>query len=113
MLKSLILVGGRGKAGAILKTDSKKAAQKSKQLLGKKFKGLIVKQLLVEEHYLNFGTTTDDDWSNDVQLIADIGVGDHMYVGFVVGLSDPDTAAEEMYGDETAFMGELLFSVFF
>jgi len=49
MLKSLILVGGRGKAGAILKTDSKKAAEKSKKLLGKKFKGLTVKKILVEE----------------------------------------------------------------
>lgn len=49
MLKSLILVGGRGKAGAILKTPATEVKGNASKLLGKKFKGLTVKQLLVEE----------------------------------------------------------------
>jgi succinyl-CoA synthetase beta subunit len=49
MLKSLVLIGGRGKAGGIQKADdSNKATEKAGEMLGKKIHGFPVEMLLVE-----------------------------------------------------------------
>lgn len=50
VLKSQVLVGGRGLAGGILKAESPaEAYEKAKELLGKMIKGERVEKLLVEE----------------------------------------------------------------
>ena len=50
VLKSQILVGGRGKAGAIKLANSvEEAVELSKQLFGKVFKGHLVRKVYVEE----------------------------------------------------------------
>ena len=50
MVKSQVLVGGRGKAGGILSTTSEKEAEEATvKLLGTRIRGLLVKQVLIEE----------------------------------------------------------------
>ena len=50
MVKAQVLVGGRGKAGGILSaTSGKEAEQAAVKLLGAQIKGLLVKQVLIEE----------------------------------------------------------------
>ena len=50
MVKAQVLVGGRGKAGGILSaTTEKEAEEAAVKLLGAPIRGLIVKQVLIEE----------------------------------------------------------------
>jgi len=50
MVKAQVLVGGRGKAGGILSAASEKEAEEAAaKLLGAQIKGLLVKQVLIEE----------------------------------------------------------------
>ncbi len=50
MVKAQVLVGGRGKAGGIISATSEKEAEEaSVKLLGARIRGLLVKQVLIEE----------------------------------------------------------------
>ena len=50
MVKAQVLVGGRGKAGGILSVTTEKEAEEAAiKLLGAPIRGLIVKQVLIEE----------------------------------------------------------------
>ncbi len=49
VVKAQIFTGGRGKAGAIKKTDKNGVLDAAKSLLGKEVKGFVVKELLIEE----------------------------------------------------------------
>jgi succinyl-CoA synthetase beta subunit len=50
MVKAQVLVGGRGKAGGILSAKSEKEAEEAAvKLLGARIRGLLVKQVLIEE----------------------------------------------------------------
>lgn len=49
IVKAQILTGGRGKAGAIIKTEKKDVVNAVKALLNKKIKEFIVKEILIEE----------------------------------------------------------------
>jgi succinyl-CoA synthetase beta subunit len=49
-VKAQVLVGGRGKAGGIISAKSKKEAEEATvKLLGARIRGLLVKQVLIEE----------------------------------------------------------------
>ena len=50
MVKAQVLVGGRGKAGGIISATSEKEAEEAAvKLLGAQIRGLLVKQVLIEE----------------------------------------------------------------
>jgi succinyl-CoA synthetase beta subunit len=50
MVKAQVLVGGRGKAGGIISATSEKEAEEAAvKLLGVRIRGLLVKQVLIEE----------------------------------------------------------------
>lgn len=50
MVKAQVLVGGRGKAGGIISATSEKEAEEAAvKLLGARIRGLLVKQVLIEE----------------------------------------------------------------
>ncbi|MGD0994001.1 MAG: ADP-forming succinate--CoA ligase subunit beta [Candidatus Bathyarchaeia archaeon] len=50
MVKAQVLVGGRGKAGGIIAAKSEKEAEEAAvKLLGARIRGLLVKQVLIEE----------------------------------------------------------------
>ena len=50
MVKAQVLVGGRGKAGGIISATSEKEAEEAAvKLLGAEIRGLLVKQVLIEE----------------------------------------------------------------
>ncbi len=50
MLKSLVLIGGRGKAGGVRKaTGASEAAAMAGEMIGRKIRGYTVERLLVEE----------------------------------------------------------------
>lgn len=56
MLKSLVLIGGRGKAGGIRKAaDSAEAAAMAGEMIGRKIRGYTVERLLVEEAVADAG----------------------------------------------------------
>src|SRR4030042_4311446 len=56
MLKSLVLTGGRGKAGGIVKALNLKEAEKSAQgLLGRKISGYTVDMLMAEKAVMSLG----------------------------------------------------------
>ena len=65
MVKAQVLVGGRGKAGGIISAASEKDAQEATvKLLGARIRGLLVKQVLIEEELpigkeLYLGITVD------------------------------------------------------
>lgn len=63
-------------------------------------------QKLAEKNYLNLYPTTSDKWADEVQLITDYQITDNLYLGLVFGYSNPNEAAEEMYGDDNASFGE-------
>jgi succinyl-CoA synthetase beta subunit len=79
VLKSQVLVGGRGKAGGILKADSvEDAVEKSETLFGKDIKGNIVKKILVEEKLdiareMYVGVTLDRTKKGVAVILSSVG----------------------------------------
>ena len=79
MLKSMVLVGGRGKAGGIKKAQNKEEAKTIvKQLFQLKIKGLPVESILLEEAVTEqgacyIGTTMDPATFNNVIIVSASG----------------------------------------
>ncbi|MBO8181807.1 MAG: ADP-forming succinate--CoA ligase subunit beta [Archaeoglobus sp.] len=78
VLKSQVLVGGRGKAGGIAIVKKSEAAEKSKDLFGMEIKGLKVEKLLVEEKLdiqkeMYVGMTLDRENKGIVLLASSVG----------------------------------------
>ncbi len=79
MVKAQVLVGGRGKAGGILSvTTEKEAEEAAVKLLGAPIRGLIVKQVLIEEKIpirkeLYLGIAVDRSNQSYVALTSAIG----------------------------------------
>ncbi|AGK62169.1 succinyl-CoA synthetase (ADP-forming) beta subunit [Archaeoglobus sulfaticallidus PM70-1] len=79
VLKSQVLVGGRGKAGGILKAqDVSEAVEKAKELFGKDIKGFRVEKILVEEmldieREMYVGITLDRANKGIVIILSSVG----------------------------------------
>jgi succinyl-CoA synthetase beta subunit len=78
VLKSQVLVGGRGKAGGIIVAKKSEAEEKARELFGREIKGLKVERILVEER-LNIqkemyaGITLDRERKGIVLLVSSVG----------------------------------------
>jgi len=78
VLKSQVLVGGRGKAGGIVMANVGEAASKSRELFGKDIKGFKVERILVEEKLniakeMYVGITLDRERKGVVLLVSSVG----------------------------------------
>ncbi len=78
VLKSQVLVGGRGKAGGVVITKKEEAVEKAKKLFGMEIKGLKVEKLLVEEKLdirqeMYVGITLDRGKKGIVLLASSVG----------------------------------------
>jgi succinyl-CoA synthetase beta subunit len=78
VLKAQVDVGGRGKAGGILKTKRSDAVNTAKDLFGKKIKQLGVREILVEEeleiqHEYYLSIAVDRSTKRSLILFADAG----------------------------------------
>ncbi len=78
VLKSQVLVGGRGKAGGIVMANVGEAASKSRELFGKDIKGFKVEKILVEEKLdiakeMYVGITLDREKKGIVILVSSVG----------------------------------------
>ncbi len=78
VLKSQVLVGGRGKAGGIVISNAGEAAFKSRELFGKDIKGFKVEKILVEEKLdivkeMYVGITLDRERKGVVILVSSVG----------------------------------------
>ena len=78
VLKSQVLVGGRGKAGGIVIAKKNEAVERAKELFGREIKGLKVEKLLVEEKLdiqkeMYVGITLDRANKGIVLLASSVG----------------------------------------
>lgn len=79
MLKSLVLIGGRGKAGGIKKVNSvEEAVQKADEMLGKEIRGYIVEQLMMEKAVEDLGScyvgvTMNPSTYNNIIMVSPSG----------------------------------------
>mgnify|MGYP000477535751 CR=1 FL=1 len=78
VLKSQVLVGGRGKAGGIVMVKVDEATSKSRELFGKDIKGFKVEKILVEEKLdiakeMYVGMTLDRERKGVVLLVSSVG----------------------------------------
>jgi len=78
VLKSQVLVGGRGKAGGIVMANAGDSASKSRELFGKDIKGFKVERILVEERLdiakeMYVGITLDREKKGIVILVSSVG----------------------------------------
>lgn len=54
---------------------------------------------LDENHWLNYATTSDK-WADEVNLLTDYQVNDHLLAHLGLGYVEPDDAAKEIFGDD-------------
>lgn len=54
----------------------------------------------LDENYWLFVPTSSDEWADEVNLLIDAPLNDHLFAHFGTGWSKPGDAAEEIFGDD-------------
>ncbi len=54
----------------------------------------------LDEDYFLFIPTTSDDWADEVNLLVDYVVNDHLFAHLGLGAASPGDAAKEIFGDD-------------
>jgi hypothetical protein len=74
---------------------------------------MYIQHRLVEKNFLG-GPVDSTDWADEINLMFDIPIGDHLFVNTTLGYVMPGDAAKEVFGnDENAFFAHVWLNFYF